>query len=176
MRNAWKGLGRSRFVVGCDVSGSVVKASSMRDNEVVPYMQVSGEVKPYLKGSLLRWLSVNYEGGYNLSVLKIRDDVSRYHSLKQNLFVTVMADDAITVTVGAEHFLTVVSEGNVANLVLLDASATWRVNNRVRLSLTANNLLDRHRYEYVSYGTLARSEYSFGIRRRNVLASVQYRF
>lgn len=171
-----KGLGHSRFVVGCDVSGSVARASSMRDNEVVPYRQIAVGIKPYLKGSVLRWLSVSYEGEYDLSALRVRGEDNVYHSLRQNLFATVMANDAVQFTVGAEYFMTVFPEGNAANLVLLDASAMWRVSNRVRLSLTANNLLDRRRYEYVSYGTLARSEYSFGIRRRNVVASVQYRF
>ncbi|MDE5877875.1 MAG: carboxypeptidase-like regulatory domain-containing protein [Muribaculaceae bacterium] len=171
-----KGLGHSRFVVGCDVNGSVAEASSMRDSEVVEYRQTGAGVKPYLRGSVLRWLSVNYEGNYDVAALRIREEANIYHSLRQNLFVTVMANDAVQFTVGAEHFMTVFPEGNMANLVLLDASAVWRVSNRVRLSLTANNLLDRRRYEYVSYGTLARSEYSFGIRRRNVVASVQYRF
>ncbi|MDE5796346.1 MAG: hypothetical protein K2H75_04490, partial [Muribaculaceae bacterium] len=163
-----KGLGHSRFVVGCDVSGSIAKASSMRDNEVVDYEQAGIGVRPYLKGSVLRWLSVSYEGDYALSALRVRGEDNVYQSLRQSLFATVMANDAVQVTVGAEHFMTVFSEGNMANLVLLDASATWRVSNRVRLSLTANNLLNKRRYEYVSYGTLARSEYSFGIRGRNI--------
>lgn len=171
-----KGLGHSRFVIGCDVSGSATEASSMRDNEVVPYRQLTAGVRPYLKGSLLRQLSVNYEADYSISDLRVRSETNVYHSFRQNLSATVIANDAIQITVGAEHFMTVFPEGNVANLVLLDASAIWHVNNRVRLSLAANNLLDCRRYEYVSYGTLSRSEYSFGIRRRNILASVQYRF
>lgn len=79
-------------------------------------------------------------------------------------------------TVGAEHFLTRFPEGNTASLILLDASAVWRMNNRVRLSLTANNILDRRSYEYVTYGTLSRSEHRFDIRRRSILATLQYRF
>ncbi|MDE6510928.1 MAG: TonB-dependent receptor, partial [Muribaculaceae bacterium] len=75
-----------------------------------------------------------------------------------------------------EHFLTRFPEGTTASLTLLDASAVWRASNRVRLSLTANNLLDKRRYEYVTYGTLSRSEHIFGIRPRSLLASLQFRF
>ena len=79
-------------------------------------------------------------------------------------------------TAGAEHFLTRFPEGNIANLILLDASAIWKASNKVRLSLTANNLLDRRSYEYVNYGTLSRSAHTFNIRGRSILASIQYRF
>lgn len=98
------------------------------------------------------------------------------HSLHQNLFVTFLPDDRLQFTAGAEHFLTRFPEGNTTNLVLLDASVVWRINDKTRLSLTGNNLLDKRRYEYVTFGTLSRSEHSFGIRQRMILASVQYRF
>ena len=79
-------------------------------------------------------------------------------------------------TLGAEHFLTRFPEGGTTGLMLVDASAVWRPSGKVRLSLTANNLLDRRRYEYMNYGTLSRSEHTFLIRGRSILASVQYRF
>lgn len=171
-----KGLGHSRMVAGCDVDASVSSASSMRDNEVVPYRQLTASVKPYFKGSLLKWLSVNYEASYGFSKLKIDGEANDYHTLRQNLFTTVIPDDRLQFTIGAEHFLTRFPEGNTANLVLLDASAVWRLNSKVRLSLTANNLLKRRSYEYVNYGTLSRSEHHFQLRRRSILASIQYRF
>ena len=87
-----------------------------------------------------------------------------------------MPDDRLNFTAGAEHFLTRFPEGNDASLLRLDASAVWRPKNRIRLSLTARNLLDRHAYRYVSYGPLSVSEHSFGIRQRTVVASLQYRF
>lgn len=84
--------------------------------------------------------------------------------------------DYLDFTAGGEHFLTRFPDSSVSNLLLFDASATWRINGKVRLSLTANNLLDRRIYEYVNYGTLSRSEYSFRLRPRNILLSLQVRF
>lgn len=171
-----KGLGHSRMVVGLDVIASTSSASSMRDDIAEDYKQQTLSLKPYFKGSLCKWLSVNYDANYGFSQLKIGDTDNSTHSFNQKFYATVMPHDRWQFTLGAEHFLTKFPEGNVENLVLLDASAVWHVNRKVRLSLTANNLLDKRHYQYVTYGTLSRSEHSFQIRPRNILASIQYRF
>lgn len=171
-----KGLGHSRMVVGLDVSASTGSASSMRDNILEDYSQQTLSLKPYFKGSLCKWLSVNYDANYGFSQLKIGSTGNSTHSFNQKSYATVMPHDRWQFTLGAEHFLTKFPEGNVENLVLLDASAVWYVSSTVRLSLTANNLLNKRHYQYVTYGTLLRSEHSFQIRPRNILASIQYRF
>ena len=171
-----KGLGHSKMVVGCDIDASVSSAASMRDNEVIPYRRIAAGIKPYFKGSITRWLSVCYEASYELSKLEINDIANTYHNFRQNVFATIIPGDNLQFTVGAEHFLTRFPEGNTAGLVLLDASTIWRLNGKVRLSLTANNILNQHSYQYVNYGSLSRSEYHFRIRQRSILASMQYRF
>lgn len=171
-----KGLGHSRMVIGVEINASTSSASSMRDNIVEDYSQQTISVKPYFKGSLCKWLSVNYDANYGYSRLKIGEIDNDTHSFNQKLYTTIMPHDRWQFTLGAEHFLTKFPEGNVENLVLLDASAVWHVSSKVRLSLTANNLLDKRHYQYVTYGTLSRSEHSFQIRPRNILASIQYRF
>ena len=171
-----KGLGHSKMVTGVEATISGSSASSMRDAKVIPYQGLSAGVKPYFKGSLLRWLSVNYDGEYTFSCLDIEGEVNNYNTLHQNLFASVIPTDAVSLTFGGEHFLTCFPEGNTANLLLLDASAAWKVTGRLRLSLTANNLLNRRWYEYATYGTLSRSEHSFRLRPRSILLSLQYRF
>lgn len=171
-----KGLGHSKMVVGLDGKCSFSSASSMRDNLIIPYKQTTMELKPYIKGTVLSWLSVNYEAEYGFSRLTVNEERNDYHTFHQNLFATIIPSDVVQFTAGAEHFLTRFPEGNIANLVLLDASAVWRASNKIRLSLTANNLLNKRSYEYVNYGTLSRSEHRFNLRPRSILASIQYRF
>ncbi len=171
-----KGLGHSRMVVGCDFNASTSSASTMRDDIVNPYRQTTVSAKPYFKGSILRWLSMNYEAAYGFSQLKIDGAANSYHSFNHNLYATFIPSDLLQFTAGAEHFLTHFPEGNTENLILLDASATWRVNNKIRLSITASNLLNHRHYQYVSYGTLSRTEYTYQIRPRNILAAIQIRF
>lgn len=171
-----KGLGHSRMVIGLDLNASTSSASSMRDNIIEDYNQQTLILKPYFKGSLCKLLSVNYDANYGFSRLRIGEIDNDTHSFNEKLYATIMPHDRWQFTLGAEHFLTKFPEGNVENLVLLDASAVWYVSGKVRLSLTANNLLDKRHYQYVTYGTLSRSEHSFKIRPRNILASIQYRF
>lgn len=171
-----KGLGHSRMVVGFDFDASASSASAMRDGAVQDYNQQSVSIKPYFRGSLLKWLSVNYDVNYGFSRLKIAETASKSHSFNQKLSATVIPHDEWQFTVGAEHFLTRFHEGNKENLVLFDASMVWLSSRKIRLSLTANNLLDKRKYHYVTYGTLSRSEHSFHIRPRNILVAIQYRF
>ncbi|MDE5807029.1 MAG: TonB-dependent receptor, partial [Muribaculaceae bacterium] len=146
------------------------------DNVVIPYRQTTAKAAPYFKGSIIKWLSLNYEADYTFSTLTIQDSSSSCHSFWQSLFLTFLPSDKIQLSIGSEHFLTRFPEKNTANLILLDASAIWRLSNRIRLSLTGSNLLNRRRYEYQTYGTLSRSEHSFRIRGRNILLGIQYSF
>ncbi len=171
-----KGLGHSRMVVGCDMSIATSSASSMRDNVEEDYRQQTVNVKPYFKGSLCKWFSMNYEANYGCSCLKIGEIDNTSHSFNQKLYGTLMPHDRWQFTFGAEHFLTKFLEGTSKNLILLDASAVWHLNNGIRLSIDANNLLNHRQYQYVTYGTLSRTEHSFRIRARNILLSIQYRF
>lgn len=171
-----KGIGRSRMVAGCEVKGAVSSAESMRDSEVVPFRQFTSGVKPYVKGSITTWLSMSYEAECQLSQLKVSHSMTRFHSLRHNLLLTFIPADIIQFTAGAEHFLTRFPEGNFSGLMLLDASAVWRIATKTRLTLTATNLLDQRHYEYMTYGTLSRSSHTFRIRPRNILASIQFRF
>ena len=171
-----KGLGHSKMVIGVETDGSLTSASSMRDNAVIPYKQVRIGIKPYFKGSILSWLSANYDAECGFSKLNIAEVTNRYRTLHQNLFATIIPNDIIQFTIGGEHYLTKFPEGNFSNLILLDASAVWKINSKIRFAATANNLLDKRCYEYVNYGTLSRSEHRFNIRSRSILASLQFRF
>ncbi len=164
------------MVIGAEITGTTTSASSMRDNVIIPYLQQSAGIKPYFKGSILKWLSVNYEADYSYSRLTIEGESSVYHTLHQNLFATIIPTDYLNFTLGAEHFLTRFPEGNTSNLILLDATAVWKINSKLRLSFTANNLLNKRTYQYINYGTLSRTEHNFTIRPRTLLISLQYRF
>lgn len=171
-----KGLGHSKIVIGVETDASFASTSSMRDNDVIHFRQTTAGIKPYLKGSLSRWMSANYEAEYGFSKLNIEHEDNKFHTFHQEIFATIITNDDVQFTVGAEHYLTRFPEGNTSNLILLDASAIWKAGNKVRLSFTANNLLDKRSYEYVNYGNISQSEHRFNIRGRSLLASVQYRF
>ncbi|MDE6410531.1 MAG: carboxypeptidase-like regulatory domain-containing protein [Muribaculaceae bacterium] len=171
-----KGIGQSKMVAGCEVTGVITSVTSMRDYEPVPYRQTVASVSPYFKGSILRSFSLNYEAGYNFSNMRTKKQISHSHSFHQNLLLTFLPSDKVDISAGAEHFLTHHSEGTISNLILIDAKATWRVNSKLRFTLTASNILNQRNYSYLNYGTLSQTEYSFRIRGRNILIGLQYRF
>lgn len=171
-----KGFGHSKMIVGYDATASLATASSMRDNVDISYRQVYTEIKPYIKGSILRWLSATYEAKYSFSKLIIKGDRNTYHTFHHNLFATIIPNDFVQFTIGSEYFINRFAKSNTANLILLDASAVWHVNNKIRLSVTGKNLLNKCCYKYIDYGVLSRSEHIFYIRQRAILASIQYRF
>lgn len=171
-----KGLGHSRMVIGCEAEAYFTSASSMRNGNRIPYCQTGFDIKPYCRGSIAKWLSISYQASYGFSTLEFEDTKTNSQNLVQNLTLTFIPHDRVTATCGAEHYFTHFPEGNNSNLLLLDASASWIVNNRIRLSLTADNILNKRDYRYVNYGTLSRSEYFFRLRPRQILASIQYRF
>lgn len=171
-----KGFGHSRMVAGLDIDASTSSASSMRDGEVIPYRQTTAGIKPYFKGSLIRWLSVSYEADYGFTRLSIAGHGNSSHTFRHNLSATVVPADQLQFTAGMEQYVTRFPEGNTASLLLADASAVWTPRNGLRLSLTAANLLDSRDYRYVTYGTLARSEHRFRLRPRTILLTLQHRF
>lgn len=171
-----KGLCHSHVVAGYDISASTSCSTSMRNNIIEDFSQQALSIKPYFRGSIFKWLSANYDITYGVSQLKISGDNHSTQSFNQKLLVSVIPLEQWQFSAGAEHFLTRFPEGNTKNLILIDASAVWLMNNKTRLSLTGTNLLNQRQYQYVTYGTLSRSEHSFSIRPRNILATLQYRF
>lgn len=172
-----KGIGHGKMVAGAEAVISATNGESMRDNERYAYRQRTLELSPYIKGSICRWMSVNYDLKYRCSQLKVEGDAGKtYHNVVQKGSVLFYPNDNWQFTMGAEHYFTRFPEHNSAALVLLDASAIWKITGKMRLTLTGKNLLNNHQYKYINYGTLSQSEYAFSIRPRNILLSLQVRF
>lgn len=172
-----KGMGHGKMLAGVEASFGGTSGESMRQNAAVGFSQFSMELRPYFKGNPAQWLSVSYDARWTMSSLRTdRAARSRFGSLTQKLSATVLPHEHWQLAAGIEHYLTRFADGSTASLPLLDASVVWQPEGRVRLSLTARNILDRRYYRYTAYGTLSRSEYSYAIRPCNVLASVQMRF
>lgn len=174
-----KGLCHNRLVIGLELSYSNISAATMRDDAKQDFRQEVLTANPYFKGSLNRWLSMNYTINVNVSTLKISSQSSSDAiSLYQTLSFTIIPDDNFHFTLGGEHYYTRFGDSQTkdANLVLIDASASWQINAKIRLGLTARNLLDRQNYRYSTFGSLSRTDHIYRIRPRNVLLTAQLRF
>lgn len=174
-----KGLCHSRLVIGLDATYSYSASSAMRDNLNRDFRQNAVVVSPYLKGSLTKWLYMNYAANINFNSMKIDSAAAdNASSIDQVLSFTVIPSERLNFTVGAEHYFTHFGDENTkdASMILLDASAAWQITDRIRLNFTARNVLDSKYYRYTTFGTLSQTDYSYRIRPRNILASLQFRF
>ncbi|MDO5396264.1 MAG: TonB-dependent receptor [Bacteroidales bacterium] len=174
-----KGLCHSRLVLGVDAAFTTTTSSTMRNNIRQRFRQNTVKANPYLKGSLTRWLSMDYALDMTVNTLKTGGrNASDATSLNHRLSFTFIPTDRLNFSVIAEHYYTHFGDGMAkdANLVLVDASASYQLSSAIRLGLTARNLLDRKQFRYTSFGNLSQTDYSFGIRPRNILMSFQMRF
>lgn len=171
-----KGLMSGRITLSLDAGYKQEWATSMRQNTELPYILKTVAVQPNLKGYFTKWFSVDYRLLYTNNALNINEDEkSNYQVLKQNLTFTFVLDTDWQIAAGGEHYYTRFSSGNSVNLVLLDASVRWSVSKRVDLSVVGMNLLNKREYRYASYGMLDETNYMYGLRGRNVMASIQIR-
>lgn len=194
-----KGVDHGKMVVGCDIAASITAASSMRNNAIIPFQQNAYSIKPFLRGSISRWLAMNYSGSFNLNTMSVAPTSTQYIYLHNTIFATLMPHNKIDLTLSAEHILNSIADNTsttytssgintnpdtdsastpnkFAGTVLIDATATWRATDRLRLSLSASNLCNQQNYRYTTYGTLSRTEITFPIRPRTLLLTCQLRF
>lgn len=171
-----KGLAHSKMVIGCDLAASTSSASSMRNGTIVPYRQTGANAKPYLRGSVCKWLAINYEAELSSSTLNVVDSRSQSLSMRHNMFASIIPHEKLCLTLGAEHFTNRMSNNSSASMLLLDASAAFKVSDKLRVSLTATNLCNTTNYRYTTYGSLSRTDHSFALRPRTILLSAQLRF
>lgn len=171
-----KGFRHGRIVTGLDISHNYTHASTMRNNIAEPYSQNHTEIKPYIRGSLMKWLSMDYTIQYERSSLRFADKSNLFQTVNHSIHLTMLPNDNIQLTIGADHYFTQFSTGNHANMVLVDASAQWEINSRWRVDFVATNLLNRRNYSYSSFGTLSQTDHIFNIRPRNLMISATMRF
>ena len=171
-----KGLMSGRITIGLDASYIHMWDNAMRQNIISPYRLQVLNIQPYMKGYFTNWFSADYRLAYSRNTMDIEDAASsNYDELKQYLTLTFVPHKKWQLSIGGEHYHTIFSAGNDANLILLDASVRWNVSKRVDLSLTANNLLNQREYRYVNYGLLSETNYMYRLRGRNIMASIQMR-
>ena len=171
-----KGLMSGRLTLGLDAGHVRIWTIAMKQHTETPYVSTKTFAQPYLKGFFINGLSMDYRLLYTRNTLAIESaEKSAYDVWKQYLAFTIMPDKAWQIGIGGEHYHTRFSSGNSTNLILLDASLRWTVSKRAGFSLTGMNLLNRRIYRYANYGLLSETGYTYNIRGRSIMASVQVR-
>ena len=169
-----KGLISGRLLLNLDAGYGQSWAVTMREDIASPYTVRAVSVQPGIQGTFTRWLSMDYKLTYTYNNMDIKNaGNTSYDILKHWLGVDILIGDKWQIDVGGEHYYTRFNSGRSANLFLLGASVMWKVSRRVDLRLIAMNLLDERTYRYTDYGLLSGTDYTYGIRGRSIMASIQ---
>lgn len=165
--------------IGVSVAYSDFSTTSMFQNgERTPYRSQTITFTPTFSGRFAKWLSMEYKLRYYHHIMSlpgtgtsdIKDNFS--HILSFDITPIKRLDIRLT----AEHYFTMLTAEQTKNTVLLDASATYRLNKRIELSLTAHNLLNQKIYTYSIFTPLQEFSCEYRIRPLNITARVSFKF
>lgn len=169
-----KGFMSGRVVFNLDAGYAKSWAETMRQDIVSIYTVRAVIIQPGMKGYFTNWLSTDYKLSYIHNNMIINNLEEQSHDiLKHHIGFAFTPNDKWQIIVGGEHYYTKYNSGSFANLVLLDASVKWQVSKQLEMSITATNLLNELEYRYTDYGLLSGTDYIYGIRGRNIIASIQ---
>jgi hypothetical protein len=169
-----KGVWGGKINVGIDAGYTRALSSSMRNSAVVPYSASVATVAPKIKGTLLRWMSVEYSLLASNNSMTFTGDVAKssYSSLRQKLNVNLFPSKKLQLNAGGEHYRTRFDDNTSDNLLLVDVGARWLLSSSVDVAVSASNLMNSRSYACSRYGMLSETVYRYRLRPRNVLLSV----
>ncbi len=150
--------------------------SRMNQNETLtPYSTnmyiLSGSINGKI-GQIMDW---NYNISYSKSTLKTEDEqLLAYRGLSNKLSTDWHLSKKITLRADAEHYKNEISEKKFKSIFFLDASLVYKVNRKLEMSLNADNLLNKDRYDYTITGNLSMHTSKQNIRGRNIFIRFYY--
>ena len=117
----------------------------------------------------------NYNISYSKSTLKTEDEqLLAYRGLSNKLSTDWHLSKKITLRADTEHYKNEISEKKFKSIFFLDASLVYKVNRKLEMSLNADNLLNKDRYDYTITGNLSMHTSKQNIRGRNIFIRFYY--
>ena len=173
-----KGIFFGKIHIGIEAGYTQVTSATMRNSMVVPYQLSAISIMPKMKGTIAKWVAMEYSLLAGRSTMNFTDSssVSTYDNLKQKLNISLFPIKKLQIYISGEHYFIKFNDNTSDNLLLLDTGVKWMVSDKVNISLSATNLMNENYYRYSLYETLSETTYRYRIRPLNVLLSAQMRF
>lgn len=174
-----KGIFSGKIYTGIDMGYAQTKTAAMRNANIIQYKLSLLSVTPKVKGTVLKWIAVEYAVSASRNTMDFINDNSHssYINVKQKLDISLFPTRKIQACAGIEHY-SAKFNGNTdaGSLLLLDAGAKWKISDKFDLSLSATNLMNDVEYRYSRHATLSETVYTYRIRPRNIMMSIQMKF
>lgn len=131
-----------------------------------------------LIGNISTWMGFNYNGSYNFSRYSTDGlwTSSGNHSSTHNLTLNFFPHKKLDISVSAEYYLDDTEGRDLSQTIFLDASVSYSISEKLRLFLTARNLLDSREYVYSALMPLQSIYYEYRIRPLNALLGLELIF
>lgn len=161
-----------------NINGSFSRNEShlMSENRTVNSVGTSWAVGVKINGAPLRWLSFDYRFDFSSSRLAMNGtNASWLGSFENELLLNIMPHKKWEWHVSGEHYRNELTADNFKNVFLLDTKIIYKLNKRLELSASLNNIFDQRTYNYTTYNQLTSFESQRWLRGRELLISISLR-
>ena len=172
-----KNLDAMHGQAGLDLSYHSSDIQAIQQGVTIPYRTAILTLSPHFNCRITRWMNAEYRLNYHTSRLKIEGEAgSSQHAFDQCLALNITPTEALVLQLSGEHYYTRLTSETSKHMVLADISVRWKISEKWELSASVDNLFNQSQYAYTLFDGLSSSSYSYGIRPRDILVGVGWKF
>ena len=161
-----------------NINGSFSRNEShlISENTNVNSVGTSWSVGAKINGSPLRWLSFDYRFEWASSRMSMNGiNASWLGNMENELLLNIMPHKKWEWHISGEHYRNELTSDQFKNVFLLDTKLIYKLNKRLELSASLNNIFNQRTYNYTTYNQLTSFESQRRLRGRELLISISLR-
>ena len=161
-----------------NINGSFSRNEShlVSENSSVNSVGTSWSAGAKINGSPLRWLSFDYRFEWASSRMSMNGiNASWLGNMENELLLNIMPHKKWEWHISGEHYRNELTSDQFKNVFLLDTKLIYKLNKRLELSASLNNIFNQRTYNYTTYNQLTSFESQRWLRGRELLISISLR-
>ena len=146
------------------------------ENTNVNSVGTSWSVGAKINGAPLRWFSFDYRFEWASSRMSMNGtNASWLGNMENELLLNIMPHKKWEWHISGEHYRNELTSDQFKNVFLLDTKLIYKLNKRLELSASLNNIFNQRTYNYTTYNQLTSFESQRWLRGRELLISISLR-
>ncbi|MCM1076054.1 MAG: carboxypeptidase-like regulatory domain-containing protein [Bacteroides sp.] len=161
-----------------NLNGSFSRNEShlISENSTVNSVSTGWSIGAKINGTPVKWLSFDYSFSFSNSQLTMNDVKNSWlGGMENTLLINIMPHSKWEWRIMGEHYHNELTAGTYKNAFLLDTKLVYKLNKRVELSATLDNILNQQSYNYTTYSQLSSFESKRWLRGRELLLTFSLR-
>ena len=148
-------------------------SETMVQGDVTPVTMDRYNVGGALNSNIGRYVIFDYSGTYSVHSVDGYSSVDPVGTLKQNAALNFVICKRVLMNIGAEHYFCGEIQGNDRNMVLMNASASYKFK-KFEFVLEGRNLLDKRSFSAIEYSDTFCYAYAYELRPLSVMFKVRF--